>query len=126
MSPDPRSREPAMTGRSTRSARWLRLASAAVSLGVSVLAAHPALAAPRLVRVPLEGGLTAQRLVDAGLDVIGVRGGACMLLVNPDDDARLASLGARPELVDADPGATAAARTRADRAAHPAPAGRRV
>ena len=75
-------------------------------------------ASPRLVRVPLAGAVTLQAVLEAGLDVVEVHGGdAVVILEWPGDDETLARLGASPQLLDADPGASAAARTRAEFAA---------
>ena len=83
-------------------------------------------AAEKLVRVPLTTRLTAQRLVDAGLDVVSVHGETCLLLVTPDDETALRAMGATCVLVDAEPGATAARRARAELASRPASPGRVV
>ena len=101
---------------------------AALSLVAMVALASPLLAADsaRLVRVALDHGLTAQALAEAGLDVVSVHSGACMLLVQDSDAAVLARLGATPELIDAAPGATAARRTRAELAQRAPVQGRRV
>jgi hypothetical protein len=87
---------------------------------------RPATAGERLVRVPLHPGLSAQRLVDAGLDVVSVHGNACLLLLRPEDEAALGALGATSVLLDPDPGRTAALRARAELTARPAAPGRRV
>ena len=60
--------------------RPLRIATAIALVVLATLAAGSVVAGPRLVRVRLGRGLTAQRLVDAGLDVISVGDGACRLL----------------------------------------------
>ncbi|MFI5372749.1 MAG: M14 family zinc carboxypeptidase, partial [Candidatus Eisenbacteria bacterium] len=116
-----------MTPRSASRAGALRVWPAVLALVALASGPGPAAASGvRLVRVPLAGGITAQRLVDAGLDVVSVRGGGCLLLATDADDAILASLGASWELMDPDPGATAARRTRTELAARPIPAGRPV
>ncbi|MFN8588707.1 MAG: hypothetical protein U0704_13015 [Candidatus Eisenbacteria bacterium] len=92
-----------------------------------LLLASTALAAgPRLVRVPLGGAVTMGALLEAGLDVVGVRGGTVELLEWPGDDATLARLGASATVLDADPGRTQAERARAELAARPRRASTRV
>lgn len=87
----------------------------------ALLAAAPAAAGPRLVRVPLDGGLTLAALLEAGFDVTTVgRGAWAEVLEWPGDDARLAALGAHASVLEEDPGRTAAARARAELAARPA------
>ena len=82
---------------------------------------------PRLTRVHLGGSVTVERLLEAGLDVVEVRRGShCVILEWPRDRERLAALGARTEVLDEDPGRTAAARAQAELAARPRPAGTRV
>jgi hypothetical protein len=89
--------------------------------------ARPPIAEPRLVRVPLSPALPLAALLEAGLDVVEARGAReAMLLEWPGDAATLAGLGAAPELLDAAPGRTAARRARAELAAGPRPAGRRI
>ncbi|TMQ72742.1 MAG: zinc carboxypeptidase [Candidatus Eisenbacteria bacterium] len=71
--------------------------------------------APRLVRVALSTSLTAQALAQAGIDVIEAHPGRfAMVLEWPGDDARLARLGAPREVIDEDPGVTAARRAHED------------
>jgi carboxypeptidase T len=84
-------------------------------------------AAPRLTRVELQGSVTPEALLGAGLDVIEVhRGSHCLILEWPGDAERLARLSAHSEVVDQDPGATEALRARADLAARPTPRGKAV
>lgn len=92
----------------------------------SISAAEPTRDTPHQVRVTLGPATTVQRLVDAGLDVTDKRGGYAMVLTTREDEAKLSALGATFELVDATPGATLAARSRAELAARPAAPGKRV
>jgi hypothetical protein len=104
------------------------LACAALAAGLAPLSAAappPArpvveLAAPRLVRVPLDATLTLSRLLEGGFDVVETHGTRDALVLEwPDDEARLIALGARAELIDATPGRTLARRSFEDRALHP-------
>src|SRR5262245_53158846 len=81
---------------------------------------------PQLVRVPLEGGITAERLDAAGLDVIERHGSYALVLEWATDAGALEALGARRILVDADPGRTYAERAKAEFALHPRQPGRLV
>jgi carboxypeptidase T len=103
--------------------------SLALSLLLAVSLASLALADdahPQLVRVPLDGGVTAQRLRDAGFDVIEEHSGEVLVLEWATDAGKLEALGARRILVDADPGRTAAERAKAEFAIHPRLPGRMV
>src|SRR5437762_11219371 len=72
---------------------------------------------PRLIRVILPPDASPTALFESGLDLISVSGPReATLLEWPHEAAIVAALGARVELLDADPGRTAAARSRADRA----------
>ena len=78
---------------------------------------------PRLVRLALGPALSLERVLEAGLDVVEVRGGREVRVLEwPGDEARIAALGVTPELIDATPGATLARRTAAERVAHAGPA----
>jgi hypothetical protein len=81
---------------------------------------------PQLVRVPLEGGITAERLDAAGLDVVERHGTYALVLEWATDAGALEALGARRILVDADPGRTYAERAKAEFALHPRQPGRLV
>ena len=82
---------------------------------------------PRLVRVALGPGLPLRALLEAGLDVVEVRGGREALLFEwPGDEATLAALGAAPELEDATPGRSAARRAYEELSAGLVPRGKRV
>jgi hypothetical protein len=106
---------------------WLTASLATLLTLASVSPARSQLAEPRLVRVNLTPQLSVQDLLRAGLDVVHVRGGSeARLLVWPGDEARLLRLGAGVEVLDEHPGRTAALRARADLAARPAAAARRV
>ncbi len=54
------------------------------------------------------------RVLEAGLDVIEVKGGHLRLLAFPQDEARLTAMGLAFRTLDPDPAATATARSRAD------------
>ncbi|MEO5988978.1 MAG: M14 family zinc carboxypeptidase, partial [Candidatus Eisenbacteria bacterium] len=110
-------------------ARLTRLLPALLLI-CSIATAHAA--GPRRVRVALEGSMTLSRLLEAGFDVIDRhRSDAVELLEWPGDAERLAQLGARVVVLDADPGRTAADRARRELsakrsrtgAAQPDPAG---
>lgn len=80
-------------------------------LAFGVATSHAA--GPRHVRVALDGTVTLNRILEAGFDVIDTdRGGSVELLEWPGDTERLAQLGAHVILLDADPGRTAADRSR--------------
>lgn len=118
-----------MTSTTLRTARrtlvWLIAAVALTPAAAPASARDPQ--APSLVRVTLSPSLSAQALVGAGLDVIEAHPGRyAMILKWPGDEARLARLNAATELVDEDPGATAARHARDDRSAHPAARGKTV
>jgi hypothetical protein len=81
---------------------------------------------PHLVRVSPAPGITVQRLVDEGFDVSSAGSRGVLLLTSDDDEVALARLGATFTIVDPAPGTTLAARSRAELAAAPRPAGRRV
>lgn len=73
---------------------------------------------PRLVRVPLGGAVTMERLLRDGFDVVDVRGqDSATLLEWPQDAAKLARLGVAPTVLDEHPGRTAATLARAELAA---------
>jgi hypothetical protein len=97
------------------------------ALALATAASADPIPQPRLVRVPLGGPVSVRALQQAGLDLVEVRGQReAWLLEWPGDQATLAGLGAQVELVDASPGATAAARARAELSAHARPAPARV
>jgi len=82
---------------------------------------------PRLVRVTLGPQLPLRALLEAGLDVVEVRGGReCLVFEWPGDDRTLEALGAAAELEDAAPGRSAARRAHEEWSARPAPRGKRV
>ena len=77
---------------------------------------------PQLVEVELGPGHEVATLLREGFDVASVRGGnsgTALVLVRSHDASRLAALGFTSRLIDAAPGATAAARTRAELASRP-------
>ena len=102
--------------------------AAIVFASLASLARSPAVAADvappvRLVRVPLDDRVTLKALLEAGLDIVEVHGRTeAMIYAKSADDAILTGLGARVELVDANPGATAAEIARRDLASRPRPA----
>ena len=101
------------------------LMCAALVLGAATALAEPE--HPRLTRIELGGEVTVERLIEAGLDLVEVhRGSHCVILEWARDRERLAALGARTVVLDADPGRSAAARSRAEIESRPRPAGRRV
>src|SRR6185295_14769325 len=59
---------------------------------------------PRLVRVPFASGMTYEKLLDAGLDVIGKEAGGFLVIEWQGDAEKLAAIGANAVLVDPDPG----------------------
>lgn len=72
---------------------------------------------PRLVRVAFDGAFSMTQLLEGGFDVLEGAGKTWTdVLLWPGDEARLAALGARYRLVDADPGRTAAELARLDAA----------
>ncbi len=74
-----------------------------------------ALTAPRLVRIRLGDGLALSDLLRGGFDVVGVQGEeSASILQWPKDDARIAALGGRIEVIDEHPGLTQAEAARAD------------
>ena len=98
------------------------MSTAAGSAGAQELAASP-----RLVEVELGPRVPFTRLLEAGLDVVEVRGASrARLLEWPGDDVTLQRLGVTVRLIDADPARTAAERARAELAARPMPRGTRV
>lgn len=106
---------PADPGRMTP--RWLALPLLSLALiGTSALAQGEA--PPRLVRVPLAGGVTVERLLRDGLDVVDVRAGeSATLLEWPQDVAKLARLPVAITVLDEHPGRTAALTAQAELAA---------
>jgi carboxypeptidase T len=107
-----------------------RLAIAAL-LGLALapgtaIAQQPA-TSPRLIEVDLGPTMPLTALLEAGLDVVEVRGARrARILEWPGDEGTLQRLGVSVDLIDADPARTAAERARAERAARPAPRGTRV
>jgi carboxypeptidase T len=98
-----------------------------LALLAALLAAPAGAANPSLVRVALDSRVTLDRILEAGLDVVGVRAGASVdVLAWPGDEARLAALGVRVTVVDADPGLHAARRADAELAARGAVGAKRV
>lgn len=63
---------------------------------------------PRLVQVVLPEGMTANTLIEAGLDVVGVRGQFVRIFEWSRDQGTLQRLGLTSEVIDATPGRTAA------------------
>ena len=114
--------------RATFAARALIVVAALVCLSAvpgSAGAQEPA-ASPRLVEVDL-GQVPFTRLLEAGLDVVEVRGASrARLLEWPGDEVTLRGLGVTVSLIDPDPARTAAERARAELAARPTPRGTRV
>jgi hypothetical protein len=75
---------------------------------------------PRKVRVALDETLSITALLEAGLDIVEVHGPReAVIFAWPGDEAILASLGAETELLDANPGASEAARAVAELASRP-------
>ncbi len=83
-------------------------------------------AQPQLLEITLTEPLEVGALLRQGLDVVNVRGSSATVLAWPHDAARLARLGVTPRVIDAHPGATAAARAGAELAARPAAPSTRV
>jgi hypothetical protein len=82
---------------------------------------------PRMVRVSLDAPLSVATLLEAGLDVVSVRGaGEAILLEWPGDEETIERFGARVEVLDDHPGRTAALRARAELAGPPVPSPHRV
>src|SRR5437867_5361066 len=101
--------------------RLARALSVLLTLGTATLA-HADLAQPRLVRVRLGAGLTVAKLLEAGLDIVEVKGTSeAHLLEWPGDEIKLIGLAATSEVLDAYPGRTAALRARAELVSRPAP-----
>ena len=90
--------------------------------------AHPAALEepPQLVEITLTQAVSLGDLLRQGLDVVSVRGTSAQLLARAQDAARFERLGVTPRVIDAHPGATAAARTRAELASRSAPGPTRV
>jgi hypothetical protein len=89
----------------------------ALALLVALLAA-PASAGPRQIRIALDSRVTLESVLSAGLDVVSVRHGQSVDVLEWDKDAAaIAALGARITVVDEDPGLHAAQRARAELAA---------
>ncbi len=87
---------------------------------------EPALS-PRLVEVEMGPNVPFTALLEAGLDVVEVRGTSrARVLEWPGDEVTLQRLGVTLRLIDADPARTAAERAQAELTARPAPRGRRV
>ena len=107
----------------------LSLALAALLICPAVAPARaegPALI-PRLIEVVLGPGVPFDALLEAGLDVVEVRGtNTARLLEWPGDEDILARLGVTVRVVDEDPARSAAERARAEFAARPAPRSTRV
>src|SRR5262245_27794572 len=95
----------------------------ALLVGGMLLAASESPAAaphPRLVRVDLDSRVTLEVVQRTGLDVISVRPGShVMILEWPGDSSRLDAIGAHTTVVDEDPGRTAALRSRAELRSRP-------
>lgn len=107
--------------------RRIALLLALPLLALATLRSPVAAQAPRQVRIALDERVTIRTLLEAGLDIVEVRGQRhAEILEWPGDAATLERLGARTELVDADPGRTAAVRSRAGSAARPATSPHRV
>src|SRR5439155_24342586 len=72
--------------------------------------------------VRLGAGLTVAKLLQAGLDIVEVKGTSeAHLLEWPGDEIKLIGLAATSEVLDAYPGRTAALRARAELVSRPAP-----
>jgi carboxypeptidase T len=104
----------------------------ALPLALAIFVAAPtvaqnAVAGPRLVELELAPTVPFNTLLEAGLDLVEVRGARRVRLLEwPGDEAVLARLGGQVTLIDADPARTAAERAAADLAGRPAPRGQRV
>ncbi|MEO5616368.1 MAG: M14 family zinc carboxypeptidase [Candidatus Eisenbacteria bacterium] len=93
--------------------------SAAPAFG-AVSAPGGSLPQPRKVRVILDAPLSITALLEAGLDIVEVHGPRDVVIFEwPGDVETLERLGATPMLLDANPGATEAARAREELTARP-------
>ncbi len=102
--------------------------AAIVCLVASLAVPSPARAGdlpnPARVRVALGGEVTPEALLRAGLDIVELRAGReAIVFAWPGDAETIARLGGRAELLDPDPGATAAARAAREMASRPRPRG---
>ena len=92
----------------------------AAAAGRGAATASAPFSQPAKIRVPIEGRISIPALLEAGLDIVEVHGSRDVVIFAwPGDEAVLEGLGARAELLDANPGATAAARARRELAARP-------
>jgi hypothetical protein len=101
-----------------------RCVALAILVGSLALGAAAAQATPRLTRLHL-GAVTLDQVLAADLDVVQVRAPEFVdILEWPGDEAKLARLGATREVLDENPGRTAARRSAAEiaRRARPTPA----
>ncbi|HTR96968.1 MAG TPA: M14 family zinc carboxypeptidase [Candidatus Acidoferrales bacterium] len=106
-----------------RPLRWL----APCAIAALLLAPAARAGSPRQIRIALSPGVTLERLLEAGLDVVSAKPGASVdVLEWPGDGATLAALGASFTVVDDDPGLHEAQRARAELALQPAPVRRQV
>jgi carboxypeptidase T len=107
-----------------------RRAAVLLCLGLCIAApaaAQDPLPTPRLVEFELGPNVPFDALLEAGLDIVEVRGTRRVRLLEwPGDGATLQRLGGRITLVDADPARSAADRAAAELAGRPAPRGERV
>ncbi len=81
---------------------------------------------PQLVAIDFRPGIDLGTLLRAGLDVVSEHAGSADVLLSPIDAERIARLGVSPRVLDADPGATAARRSRLELDARTAPPSTRV
>ena len=89
----------------------------AASSAASVSATAAPLPEPRLVRIRLGDGLALEQVLTGGFDVVGVQGTESVsILAWPKDEARIAPLLARIQVLDEHPGRTQAEAARADMA----------
>jgi len=99
------------------------IAACWAAAGFAAPASGPS-ARPRKVLVTLDPPRSISTLLEAGLDVVEVRGeGEAVVFEWPGDEATLAAIGATRQLLDADPGASEAARARRELAVRPRAAG---
>jgi hypothetical protein len=82
---------------------------------------------PRLVKVNLDSRVTLEKVQRSGLDVIAVRPGShVMILEWPGDASRLDAIGAHATVIDENPGRTAALISRAELRSRPPMRGSKV
>jgi hypothetical protein len=89
---------------------WLVLALLAAT-GPAAASTDPH---PSLIEVRLASPPQVEQVLEGGFDVVSAKGDRLRLLAWPEDCARLAASGFAVSVLDADPGATATARSRAE------------